>query len=128
MLLLSNIGYTMATHYCGGEAVESKLMLVKHNLDCGMPDIEQGCEEDMPNGHQFSSKPCCQNEYQTFQIEDTFKTPVIQASPNWMFVSAFVQTFLNPALYTPTSLPQYRNYSPPLPKQDIQALFQSFLI
>lgn len=128
MLLLSNTGYTMATHYCGGEAVESKLMLIKHNLDCGMPDMEQECEEDMPNGHQLSPKPCCQNEYQTFQVDDTFKTQVIEVAPNFVFVAAFVQRFILHTLYKSDTFPKYTDYTPPLPEQDIQVLFQSFLI
>ncbi len=128
MLLLSSTGYTMATHYCGGEAVESKLMLVKHALDCGMAGMEEACEEEMSHGHQLSPKPCCQNEYQTFQVDDTFKTQGIEVAPNFVFVASFVQSFILPTLYTPTTLPKYTDYTPPLPEQDIQVLFQSFLI
>lgn len=128
LLLFSNTGYTMTTHYCGGEAVESKLMLVKHGIDCGMTDMEQECEEEIHFGQQFSPEPCCQNEYQTFQVDDTFKTPVLQAAPNFIFVAVFVQSFLNPARYTAKALPKYRDYTPPLLEQDIQVLFQSFLI
>lgn len=118
----------MATHYCGGEAVESKLMLVKHALDCGMSDMEEACEAKMPYGQQLSPEPCCQNEFQTFQVDDTFKTQVLQTGPNWTFVAAFVQSFILPALHTPNTVAQYREYSPPLPEQDIQVLFQTFLI
>lgn len=128
ILLLSNTGFTMATHYCGGEAVESKLMLVKHALDCGMSGMKEACEAEMPHGQQLSPEPCCQNEFQTFQVDDTFKIPAIEAAPDWVFVAAFVQSFILPALYTSNTLPQYADYTPPLPEQDIQVLFQSFLI
>lgn len=118
----------MATHYCGGEAVESKMMLVKHTLDCGMSGMEEACEAEMPNGQELSPKPCCQNEFQVLQVDDTFKTQVLQARPDWTFVAAFVQNFILPALHTPNTLPQNADYTPPLPEQDIQVLFQIFLI
>jgi hypothetical protein len=118
----------MATHYCGGEAVESKLMLVRHNLDCGMPNMEQGCEEEIPDEQQLSPKPCCQNDYQTFHSDDTFKPQVLEVSPNLVFLAAFVQSFILPTRYTPNTLGQFTDYTRPLPEQDIQVLFQSFLI
>ena len=138
-MLFSNMGFAIATHYCGGMAVESKLMLGHETLDCGMATMvtadmdisnmdEQPCQSGQTHALQFKKTPCCENEYQSLDIEDDYELTVVQPSLNFEFVAAFVVSFLKVAFLTEITSPQYANYSPPLIEQDIAVLYQVFRI
>jgi hypothetical protein len=58
ILLLSNVGLTLASHYCGGKVVESQFMIGAKNLDCGMPDMDTTCAND-DAANTVQSIPCC---------------------------------------------------------------------
>ena len=62
ILLLSNVGLTLASHYCGGHVVESQLMIGANNLDCGMPDMGATCAND-DAANSVQSIPYCENHY-----------------------------------------------------------------
>lgn len=118
----------MATHYCGGMAVESQWMLIKKDLDCGMSDKAQECEKEMPYGQHFSSEPCCQNEFRTFGVDSTFKIPVPEAVPHWIFAAVLIHSFILPSFHSSPNSAHYAYHPPPLPDGDIQILHQTFLI
>ncbi len=126
-MLASNIGIASNTHFCGGEAVEHTLSLGIEHLDCGMAETEQSCSS--ANGHdQLNAKPCCDNQHDLLQLDED--VTLIQQAPevNKTFVVAFIHTFLVQVFSFEKKESFYLNYSPPLLKQDVQVLFQSFLI
>lgn len=127
ILLTSNIGLAMVTHYCGGQAVKSQLMIGSNHLDCGMADMNMATEQD-PEAIDYTSSGCCENQYQTFEIEDDYQINLSQLSLNLDFVVAFVHSFWNVVLLSETEHPQYTNYSPPLLLRDIPLLHQVFII
>ena len=122
ILLISNIGLALGTHFCCGEAVESQLM-VGHNH---MPDMEKDCPE---NGDHLETEACCEDKYQALQIEDDYKSGFVQTN-NLDLVIAFVQVFLN--LNFPEKTEQdfltYLKSSPLQADKDIIILVQSFLL
>ena len=128
------MGLAIATHYCGGMAVESKLMLGHEPLDCGMATVdtadmdEQPCQSEQTHALQFTKTPCCENEYQSLDVEDDYELTVVQPSLNFEFVAAFAVSFLKATFLTEIPSPQYANYSPPLIEQDIAVLYQVFRI
>lgn len=126
--VFSTTGFTIGTHYCGGEAVKSALILLNHDLDCGMETTKRECKKQGgdQNYPHIQTKPCCQNEYQSFQVDETFKTPVSEAISFKVVASAY--TAPKPVCNNISTLPQYIYYVPPLPEQDRQVFFQSFLI
>jgi hypothetical protein len=130
ILLVSNVGFTLGTHVCGGFAVISELMIGHNNLDCGMSSMdtetEVGAEPDADI--HFESTPCCENDFQTLQTDNNFNSEVNNFNLNQTFVIAFVHTLLDNTLYPETPLSDYSNYSPPIPENDVQSLFQTFLI
>ena len=126
-MLSTNMGFAVATHYCGGMAVESQLVFGHEALDCGMANMDKGCETP-PEGTHLSKKPCCENKYQSLDTEDDFKPTIAQSMVNVDFVAAFVITFLHLPISSTDEEPQYANYSPPLIDQDISVLHQVFLI
>jgi hypothetical protein len=139
LVLFSNMGLAIATHYCGGMAVESKLMLGHEPLDCGMTDMdmatvdmgnmdEQPCQSEQTHAIQLKKTPCCENEYQSLDVEGDYELKVVQPSLNLEFVAVFAVSFLRIAFPTEIPSPQYANYSPPLIDQDIAILYQVFRI
>lgn len=127
ILLLSNVGITLASHYCGGLAVESQFMIGANNLDCGMPDMDATCAStDAANTVQ--SIPCCENHYTTVSVEDGFTVSNIASIPNAIFIQAFVATFIDFSFVRESLTDDFFTYLPPIPRQSITILFQVFRI
>ncbi len=59
------------------------------------------------------AKNCCENHYQTFEIDDDYHSSFAQLILNLDFVIALVHTFLNIALFSETEKSPYAHYSPP---------------
>ena len=71
LLLMSNMGFTFATHLCGGEVVKSGLRLGGGDWDCGM---KYEVTEHHNTDHQctrLTEEPCCKNLHQTIQSDNT---------------------------------------------------------
>ncbi|HAD97357.1 MAG TPA: hypothetical protein DCG19_08115 [Cryomorphaceae bacterium] len=127
LMLASNIGIASNTHFCGGEAAEHTLSLGIEHLDCGMAETEQSCSSE--DGHdQLNAKPCCDNQHELLQLDED--ATLLQQAPeiNKTFIAAFIHTFVVQVFSFEKKESFYLNYFPPLLKQDIQVLFQSFLI
>ncbi len=131
ILLVGNSYLTIGIHFCGGEAVESKIILGETHLGCGMMDREESCKDsENSNKHKtsFEKTPCCENQYQTIQPTEDFIQDATKIASNVEFAVAFIYTTLNLDLFPKSSHPVYTEYiSPPLEK-DIPVLFQTFLI
>ena len=131
ILLVSHISLTTGTHFCGGEAVETKILLGETHLGCNMPDMEEPCddsEKTNKNGVSFDKFPCCENYYQTVQVTNEFVQDVANITFNIEFALAFIYTSLNLDLFPKSTHQFYTEYiSPPLEK-DMQVSFQTFLI
>lgn len=125
VLLTSNVGLAMVTHFCGGQAVKSQLVIGHGNLDCGMADMNMATEQKS-TGMDYASSGCCEDQYQSFEIEDDFNH--LQLSINLDFVAAFVHAFLDVVVLSEEDHPQYAHYSPPLLLRDIPILNQTFII
>lgn len=131
ILLVSHMSMAVGTHFCGGEAVETKILFGETHLGCNMPDMAGPCkdaEKTNTNEVRFDKVPCCQNEYQTVQVTDEFVKDAAQNRFHVEFAAAFIYTTLNSALLPNSTHQFYTVYiSPPLEK-DIQVLFQTFTI
>jgi hypothetical protein len=130
LTLMSQVGYALNTHYCGGEAMKTSFTLAASELSCGMMDEETtNCEEKDQEQSSFQEKPCCENKHQLFQSENEYKKPVEAQNFTPDFAIAFLlvsnnllaTTPINEQLFVPTK-------SPPLLDRDRQVLFQTFLI
>ena len=126
ILLVSNMGFAMAVHYCGGLAVESQLMVGHYPLDCGMPDMDM--EDEPIKDIQLNPQDCCDNQYQFLDVDDDFLSAHLSLSFNVDLFITFIHTWLNVVLLSEADKPQYASYSPPLLLRDIPVLHQVFLI
>ena len=93
-----------------------------------MSNMDSGCANEPSKEIHFKEKPCCNNQYQSLELEDTFQPQVIGSSSNLEFVASFVITYICRSYSSNNCNVKYNNYSPPLIERDIQVLVQSFLI
>ncbi len=124
LVLFSSLGFSVATHYCGGKKIMSELVLADGDLSCGM--IEKTCATPSEYGFSFN-KVCCENELIAVDLDDDFKLDIAQVHDATDFVIAFVYVFLLPN-FTTSATSNTVVYSPPPLKQNRQILFQSFLL
>ncbi len=129
LMLTGSTGITMATHFCGGEAMETQLMYGHAALGCGMNDMEKECERQKDSSeHLLKTENCCANHYTTIESDDTITSKQVFQTINLKFFVAFAFTYLGLQPSEVDNNSQYTNYSPPLLKQDIPILHQSFLL
>lgn len=127
LMLVSNTGLIFATHYCGGKAVKSGIILGHDSIGCGMEDTDNSCENQSQS--PFIKSNCCQNQYVQLQIEDSYNSPTVIESPvDFNFITILIVSYIN--LYSFDGLVQthFLNYAPPLLDLDIPVLIQSFLL
>jgi hypothetical protein len=125
------MSFVIGTHYCGGEAVETKVMFDKTHLGCGMPDMDISCEEPIQTNTRdvtIEKIPCCENEFQTIQATDEFVKDITPVTFSVDFAVAFIYATANNELLSNSAPQSFTDFSPPPLEKDIQILFQTFLI
>lgn len=126
-MLTSHLGFAVGTHYCGGIAVEAKLMIGHEHLDCGMAGMDNECENKSEGKTYLDKIPCCENDYLSVEVEDEYKLSVERTTVNFDFVAAFVVSYLD-VFSVDQENPQLTEYDPPLVTEDIPILHQVFII
>ena len=128
LMLVSHVGFTMNTHFCGGKAMETSFSIGPQNLDCGMSDMEKECESIPSKEKQIKQKPCCENQHQLLQLDENADVQITSIEVHPVFLIAFIHSFVQPVLFADQFPIHNTYYSPPIPDRDIQVLFQTFLI
>lgn len=129
--MASHTYLTIGIHYCGGEAVETKIVLGKTQMDCGMVSMEEDCHHDqipIGTGDRIETAPCCQNDYQTLEPIDEYTKEVQPAFLHVDFSVTYLFAALTFDVYPKSTEILYADNSPPLYEKDIQILFQTLLI
>ena len=85
------MGITFSTHYCMGRAVDSQLMVGKHELSCGMMGMDSACETA---GSDTMAPGCCDNKFISIEIEDDYQLTKVEFSLESNFIIAFLNTFI----------------------------------
>lgn len=130
-LMASHISLTIGTHFCGGEAVEKKVVWASSHLGCGMEDMDESNKDasnPTPTEESFSELPCCENEFQEVDVTDDFVKDASSFVINIDFVNIHVLTLLGLDITPVAAKNHYAENSPPPLERDIQILFQTFLI
>jgi hypothetical protein len=128
LMLVSNLGFAMNTHYCGGEAVKTSFTIGLHNPNCGMPDMDEKCQVLPLSEAQLKPKPCCENQHQLVHLDDIVDFPSSNISFNPTFTHAFVKAFLQPISTVEQTFIRRTDFLHALPDKELEVLFQSFLI
>lgn len=122
--LATSVGFGVNTHFCDGEAVKSALQLTQYELSCGMKMEATSCAT---SASSITKKSCCENEFNTFQVEDDFQPVATQVDFNPVFVISFLLSFHFPE-FSVENETFFLDYCPPLVQRDFTILHESFLI
>lgn len=131
ILLASPMYLTIGTHFCEGEAMETKILFWEKHLGCEMTDLEKPCNDSQKTdnkGVNFDKIPCCENEYQTVRLTNEYVEKATQIVSSVEFTLTYIYTTQNLDFSTKsTNQANSEYFSPPFEK-DVQVLFQTFLI
>lgn len=122
---------TVGTHCCGGEAIETKIIVGETHLGCRTPVMEAlsyHCQNADTNRVNFDKFSCCHNENQTVHTTNEFLKEAAQITFIVEFAVTFIYSTWNLDLF-PKSTPLFYTEYNPLPiKKDTHVLFQTSLI
>ena len=129
-MLTANVGISVATHFCGGEYVTTKVGVGEARADCGMATTDKLCAENCRDNIETIKAACCANHVTNMSIGSDFEQlRNFDLLAESMVVISWFNNSLNFTSVYITSLKSFvHRYSPPLTNHDILVLFQSFLI
>ncbi len=127
-MLVSSSGIAYAQHFCGGMEMMAELSLGEKDLSCGMdmnvPDSNCDDETATPEAHD-----CCKNHITKIHTDDNFAKASFDLKLNKAFVATFVSVFvLQEVEITSSEKTFFADYNPPPLEQDLNILFDTFLI
>ena len=129
LMLSSSTGLALGTHYCGGKAVKTQLVIGHANIDCGMVKMSTACKsEESKHDKQLQRKPCCENQYASIDTDNTLVNKILINSVDLSFLISLTFTSLGIDLFYSDQNIAFSYYYPPILKRNSQVLFQSFLI
>jgi hypothetical protein len=128
LMLASSSGIAYAQHFCGGMEMMAEVTLGEKNLSCGMeenaPASDCGDESVTPEAHD-----CCKNHVTKIQTDENFAKASFDLKLNKTFVATFVSVFvLQEVEITSAEKTFFADYSPPPLEQDLNILYETFLI
>lgn len=127
-LLASHISLTIGTHYCRGQAVETKILFGETHMSCGMADMDESCDARGVQNSGYISSPCCENHYQALPVSDDFLKDPPQVNVAVGLTALLVYPIPIGELFPKTAHQSYTDYLPPPLEKDIQVLFRTFII
>ncbi len=101
-------------------------MIGHQHMDCGMGDMDSGCESS-GSETQVDKMPCCENDYLSIPVEDEFRPTFDQSKIDVDFVAAFIVSYLE-VFSANAETKHFTQYDPPLVTRDISTLHQVFII
>jgi hypothetical protein len=127
LMLGSQVGFAVSTHFCGGEVSDRAVSLVGSDVNCGMENQESSCTMEDTSENSIFEKSCCDNESHIYQLEEDFSKKQNSIEFETTFVSLFLANYT--LLFNSEEKVAYANIPPPpLIQQNSQVLFQTFLL
>ncbi len=121
LVLLNSFGFTVSTHFCGGEKVKSAIGLTKIDLSCGMKKEKENC----PQQDELHSS-CCVNVFDYHNLDETVKKDVVELKKITFFTP--ILPIIKAAFTTQQVCNVNHLFSPPLLVKDYTISLCSYLI
>lgn len=126
LLLSSQIGFAVSTHFCGGKVSERAFSLTTSDVGCGMETATSSCSADLVNS--ISQKSCCDDESEVFQLRENFNKKQSTVEVELNFLKVFIATAVLLFETQKKEIVFAKLPSPPLIRLNSQVLFQTFLL
>ncbi|MAO08817.1 MAG: hypothetical protein CL596_08910 [Alteromonas sp.] len=124
LILLISSGLAYAKHFCGGHEMLSEITLGEAHLSCGMKMEASACGDELQDSHS-----CCSNKYLQVTTDDTFSKVDFDFNFDTQWFATLVTIFVLQEQILPESQNFcYKDYNPPPIQQDLQVLYETFLI
>lgn len=125
LLLGSQVGFSVAIHYCGGEISDRSISIIEEKVSCGMESLENDCPS---MAYGISEKSCCEDESSVYQLDEDFQKKLRSFEVETEFLAVFAAHYFllfdkEETIEDYTKLPP-----PPLIQQNNQVLYQTFLL
>jgi thiamine biosynthesis protein ThiC len=127
-MLTSSSGIGYAQHFCSGMEMMAKITLGEKHLSCGME--EDASASDCGNETAAAeAHDCCKNHITKIHTDDNFA----KASFDLKFSKSFVATFVSVFILQEVEIASiektfFADYSPPPLEQNLNILYETFLI
>jgi hypothetical protein len=110
LLLAAMLNISVATHYCGGKAVASKVSLTGKLANCGM----EGSEKKLPlSGTSFTTH-CCDNVLTSCRIDNNYTPSFFYIQDIYQYNFQIFSTHPASPVYAPVILKSlYTDVNPP---------------
>lgn len=127
LMLASSSGIAYAQHFCSGMEMMAEITLGEKHLSCGMvdaPDSDCGDKTAASEAHD-----CCKNHVTKIQTDDNFAKASFDLKLNKTFEATFVSVFiLQEVEIASIEKTFFADYNPPPLEQDLNILYETFLI
>jgi hypothetical protein len=122
VVLLSTMSFTISMHYCGDALVETAIFYEAEG--CGME-----MEKPSPDTCAIIKKSCCNNEQFEIEGQDELQLQVdIISLEQQVFLTSFVYTYHKLFEDLSKNISSYEDYEPPLVKNQLFKIDESYLI
>ncbi|WP_026753703.1 hypothetical protein [Sediminibacter sp. Hel_I_10] len=123
IVLCSTVSFTVQTHFCGKRLVD--MSVFNKAATCGM-ELQKG---STANSCEFSKKNCCNDEQVIVKGQDQLQLSFEDFSfEQQLFITTFIYSYHDLFEDATTHKASFGDYPPPFYEQDIQVLYQTFLI
>lgn len=127
-MLASTSGIAYAQHFCGGMEMVSKVTIGEKHLSCGMnlETSEYDCNVEDASAEVHD---CCENHITQIQTDENFTKASFDLKLDKTFVAGFTSVFvLKEVELTSFQKIFFADYTPPPLEQDLNILYETFLI
>jgi hypothetical protein len=110
-----------------GTEMESAIGFSTIAIDCGMAKKKADCHSK-PGSTSQDENDCCDEEFELLVLDQDLQKSTLHLDYSQEFVVSLVYTFLGISIFPSETTENYTDYPPPVLRQDLQVLHQSFLI
>ena len=125
-MLASSSGIAYAQHFCSGAEMASQITLGVKFLSCGMDEVgEPSCDDNFV----INEDHCCQNHFTQIDTDENFAKASFDIKFQKVFIANILIGFiLEEVEITSSEKTFFADYNPPPLEQDLNILYDTFLI